>query len=414
MSISEKQMKILAFSRTKYDALICDGAVRSGKTSLMAVGFFDWAMKNFNNTTFAVCGKTVASARRNIIEPYMAMSYAKKRYAMEFTRSDNRLVISTRKKKNTFYVFGGKDEASYKLIQGITLAGVLLDEVALMPRSFVEQALARCSIEGSKFWFNCNPSHPKFWFYEEWIQKAQEKNALHLHFLLEDNPSLSPAIIARYKSLYTGVFYMRYILGRWVRAEGVIYQQFADNTDMFVVKSCNEPLELVTIGIDYGAGKANTSFKATGFTHGFKKVYSLAERDIKGINSPDKIYAEFERFYLEIVNQYHRCNYVYADYGALGQVITNGLQTYMQAHGYPVMIRDCTKGTIIERIELTWQLMSEGRYKILSCCPNLISALQDAVWDEKHDDERLDDGTTDIDSLDAFEYSFFSYSDYLI
>lgn len=139
--------------------------------------------------------------------------------------SQSKLVVSDgRGRKNTYYLFGGENESSYKLIQGITLAGVLLDEVALMPRSFVEQACARCSVAGSKLWFNCNPAGPEHWFYKEWILGCRQKNMLHLHFTMSDNPGLAPDIRRRYEMLYTGVFYQRYILGQWCMAEGLIYR----------------------------------------------------------------------------------------------------------------------------------------------------------------------------------------------
>lgn len=130
-------------------------------------------------------------------------------------------------RRNRFYLFGGKDESSAALIQGMTLGGVLLDEVALMPRSFVEQALARCSLNGSKLWFNCNPDTPLHWFYEEWIKKSGEKNCLYLHFTMDDNPSLTPAIKRRYESLYSGAFYDRFVLGKWVAAQGLVYPFFS-------------------------------------------------------------------------------------------------------------------------------------------------------------------------------------------
>lgn len=224
--IGKQQQKILAFPYTKYIALICDGAVRSGKTSIMTVAYVDWAMREFNNTSFAICGKTVGSAIKNIVTPYMSMSYAKKRYGMKFTRSDNKIIITKGNITNTFYIFGGKDESSQDLIQGITLGGVFLDEVALMPRSFVEQALARCSVTGARFFFNCNPESPVHWFYKEWILKSKERNALHLHFTMEDNPGLTEETIFRYKTMYSGVFYQRFVLGEWVRAEGLVYQNF--------------------------------------------------------------------------------------------------------------------------------------------------------------------------------------------
>lgn len=227
--ISAKQKKILAFPYSKYDALICDGAVRSGKTSIMMWSFVRWAMDNFSGQRFGVCGRTVDSCTKNIIVPFTAMSLAKERYIMRWRRGDKVLEVRRGAVSNYFEVFGGKDEASYTLIQGRTLAGVLLDEVALMPRSFVEQALARCSVDGAKLWFSCNPGSPQHWFYLEWIKRRKERNALYLHFEMTDNPSLSQRTLERYQSMYSGVFYDRYIRGLWVLAEGLVYPMFGES-----------------------------------------------------------------------------------------------------------------------------------------------------------------------------------------
>lgn len=205
-----------------HDAIICDGAIRTGKTLCMVAGFFLWAMTSFDGECFAICGKTVASLRRNVI--MKLQDWLGGIYQITEKRSDGKLIVSDGKRTNSFFLFGGKDESSYSLIQGITLAGVLLDEVALMPRSFVEQACARCSVAGSKMWFNCNPSGPEHWFYKEWVLKTKEKNALRLRFTMADNASLDPDIRQRYETQYAGVFYRRYILGEWCMAEGLIYE----------------------------------------------------------------------------------------------------------------------------------------------------------------------------------------------
>ena len=237
----------MAFPFTKYDALICDGAIRSGKTVFMMLSFVDDAMRRYNNQRFGICGKTVDSTVKNIIMPYLSLVYAKEKYNIQWKRTDKTLVVSKGNITNTFEIFGGKDESSFALIQGRTLAGVLIDEVALIPRSFVEQACARCSVDGSKLWFNCNPASPQHWFYTEWVCKPKEHNALRLHFLLEDNPSLSQRIIDRYKSMYTGVFYNRYILGEWCVAEGLVYD-FGEDNIVDDVPSNGE----YYISIDYG------------------------------------------------------------------------------------------------------------------------------------------------------------------
>ena len=230
-----------------YDGILCDGAVRSGKTVSMVVGFFLWSMASFEHATFAICGKTVGALRRNILgnlENWLGEMFSIKEH-----RSENKLVVTDKTgRENTYYLFGGRDESSGALIQGITLAGVLLDEAALMPKSFVQQACARCSEPSSKLWFNCNPEGPEHWLYKEWILKAGEKNMLHLHFTMDDNPALPESIRRRYEALYTGVFYRRFILGQWCMAEGLVY----DFDPARHVSEPEKPGGRYYISLDYG------------------------------------------------------------------------------------------------------------------------------------------------------------------
>lgn len=230
------------------DAIICDGAVRSGKTMSMSLGFVLWASRSFSGAAFAVCGKTVTSLRRNVITPLLPM-LRELGFICEEKVSRNYIDISFPGGGNRFYLFGGRDESSASLIQGVTLSGVFLDEAALMPRSFVEQALARCSVSGSKMWFNCNPDNPAHWFYNEWIRKAEEKNALYLHFTMDDNPSLSEELKNRYKRLYSGAFYDRFVLGLWTASEGVVYPMFDREKHVF---SGDVDCERYVISCDYG------------------------------------------------------------------------------------------------------------------------------------------------------------------
>jgi len=208
-----------------HDAIVCDGAVRSGKTLSMCISFVAWFSYAFNGASFVICGKTISSLKRNIVSPLLPV-LRDIGFECDEKISHNFVDIKFGLHKNRVYYFGGKDESSAALIQGMTLGGVLFDEVALMPRSFVEQAIARCSMEKSKLWFNCNPEYPQHWFYREWVQKAEAKNALHLHFMMDDNPSLCPKVKARYKVLYSGAFYKRFVQGQWVGAEGLVYPMF--------------------------------------------------------------------------------------------------------------------------------------------------------------------------------------------
>lgn len=250
MTLSVKQKKILAFPNSKYDALICDGAVRSGKTSVMFATFVMWAMRDFDGQNFLIVGKTFGSAVRNVVIPAQAMTYwGEHGYTLAWRKSEGVLVVSRHNRTNFFYVFGAKDSSSYQLIQGITAAGLFVDETALCDKTAVEQAIARCSVDGSRFWFNCNPESSEHWFYKEWVARPESKNAVRLHFLMRDNPSLSDAVINRYERMFSGVFYKRYILGEWVLAEGLVYQfDLADICGEIEVSD----RAAVWVSIDYG------------------------------------------------------------------------------------------------------------------------------------------------------------------
>ena len=275
-----------------YDGIICDGSIRSGKTVAMTVGFLMWAMSRFDGCNFAICGKTIESLRRNVtsnLPQWLAGVFSFKEY-----RTENKIVVSANGKSNNFYLFGGRDESSAALIQGITLAGILLDEVALMPRSFVEQACARCSVAGSKLWFNCNPEGPSHWFCLTWVLEAQKRNMLHLHFTMDDNLSLSEAIKQRYESLYSGVFYDRFIRGMWVVAEGLIYTMF--NKDFHVVRSEARPYDKYYISVDYGTVNPTSAGlwgRANGKWYRMREYYFDSRREGRQ-RTDEEHYAELE------------------------------------------------------------------------------------------------------------------------
>ena len=230
-------------------AIICDGAVRSGKTMAMLLGFFAWGFYFFNDASFALCGRSVGAVRRNMVVPFAPM-LRRMGYLFREKVSENMLEVTCGGRTNRVFLFGGNNAESAGRIQGMTLGGALFDEVALMPREFVEQAAARCSPERAKLWFNCNPAHPQHWFYREWIRKAGEKNALYLHFTMEDNPSLSEEVKARYRGMYAGAFYQRYIEGKWCAAEGLVYPMFSQ--ERHVVSETPEWCERYVISCDYG------------------------------------------------------------------------------------------------------------------------------------------------------------------
>lgn len=372
MPISEKQKKIMAFPYTNFDCIICDGAIRSGKTAFMMLSFVDDAMRRYSEQRFAICGKTVDSTIKNIIMPYLALRYAKNKYVIQWKRSEKLLVVSKGNRKNTFEIFGGKDEGSFMLIQGRTLAGVLLDEVALQPRSFVEQALARCSVEGSKFWFNCNPDSPQHWFYKEWICNLATHNALRIHFQLEDNPSLSDHIVNRYKSMYTGVFYNRYILGEWCVAEGLVYEFGEDN----ITDETPENGEYY-ISIDYGT--------LNPFSAGLWCVLG------------DKAVRIKEYYYSGRTTNIQRTDEEYCDdivelakgYNVRQLIIDPSAASFITAiHKRGFSVRKANND-VLDGIRRTAVYLKNGNIKIHRCCTNSIAEFGLYRWDDKSTEDRV-------------------------
>ena len=252
MTFSEKQRVVLTWwmpgsGYEDREAILCDGAVRSGKTLAMGLGFFLWAFCCFEGQKFGICGKTIEGVRRNVLSEVLPKLEGLGARWKE-NRSQNLLTVWMRGRKLVFYLFGGQDERSAGYIQGMTLAGVLLDEAALMPRSFVEQACARCSVEGSRIWLNCNPEGPGHWLYKAWVLEAEKRNCLRLSFSMEDNPGLAEGVRRRYERLYAGVFYRRFVLGQWVRAEGRVYDFFTEE----MVGKAPEKCDKWYVSCDYG------------------------------------------------------------------------------------------------------------------------------------------------------------------
>lgn len=410
-TFSKKQMQILKFAFSDEQNLICDGAVRSGKTIVMVLGFVFWAMARFDKTYFAICGKTVSSAERNIIKPFMQIEGLP--FTIEYKQTARILVIKCGKKVNYFYVFGGKDESSYTLIQGATLGGVLLDEVALMPQSFVEQAIARTlSFSNAKVWFNCNPEAPTHWFYTSWLQ-SPEKEFKHLHFLMQDNPSLGEEAIERAKKLYTGVFYERYILGRWVRAEGIIFQDLAEHPEKYIIKKSELPqLRDISMGADWGGnGSAHaltcTAISADGCVYVLKSckkqapdvaLDELSEWVYGFIKTIEQGYGLGKPLYVDECN----CDHI--------NVIINSLNEkgrYIFGKTY--------KPPLPDRVFLYSILLADGKLKFVDGeTADLIDEMRNMVYDEKHAKTiPLDDGTMQIDTYDSLTYSLASKWHYL-
>lgn len=370
--ISQKQLKILAFPYTNYDALICDGAVRSGKTSIMMVAFIDWAMREFSGQRFGICGKTVDSATKNIVVPYISMSYAKERYIIRWRRSDKLLEVKRGSVVNWFEVFGGKDESSFMLIQGRTLAGVLLDEVALMPESFVNQALARCSVDGARMWFSCNPDNPNHWFYVNWIKRCSERNALYLHFTMPDNPSLSEKTLARYEAMYTGVFYRRYIMGEWCLAEGLVY----DFSEANITDEVPEFADYY-ISIDYGT---LNPFSCGLWAVNGNKAVRINEYYYDGRANYKQLTDEEYCDAVESLTDGYEIKRAVIDPSAASFI------TALKRRGFRVQQAD---NAVLDGIRRTAVYLKNGNIKIHRCCTDAIREFGLYRWDDKKTEDAV-------------------------
>jgi len=375
LEFSIKQAIVLSWWREKskykdLDIIIADGAVRSGKTLSMSLSFCLWAMYSFNNETFGLAGKTVGSFRRNVLNS-LKRTLRGRGFTVEEKRTENLLIVSKGNIKNQFYIFGGKDEGSQDLIQGITLAGMLFDEVALMPESFVNQAIARCSVEGSKLWFNCNPSGPYHWFKQNWIDKIKEKNILYLHFDMDDNPSLSEKMKERYRSMFSGIFYKRFILGLWVLAEGVIYDMF--DVGIHCVDKIPDKFDYYLLGVDYATGNP-TAFILIGVLGNLLYIIDEYYWDSKE-KGRQKTDAEYSRDLREFIKgRFPRIICIAPSAASFKlQLIKDGVFNIKEADN-----------AVVDGIRTVASFLSERRLFVYrKKCPNLLKEFGVYSWDPK-------------------------------
>ena len=393
------------------------GSVRSGKTyvSLLKWAIFVGTMPE--NAEFLMAGKTITSLKRNCLG-----------LLQDLVGDNFKYSLSAKTGKlfgRTIWLEGANDDRAESKIRGMTLAGAYVDELTQVPEDFYRMLLSRLSVKNAKLYATTNPDAPNHWVKVDIIENEDiEKQVWQFQFddneiLKEENPEYFDNLRKEYQSMGE-VFFQRFILGLWVLAEGLIYRQFINNTELFLK---DKPIDeygnkmnfmIISIGIDYGATEGETEFKATGITPMFKEAWTIDEEKLTGLHSPEQMYEKFEEFYYRVVKRYGKVTHCFADYGALGQVLTYGMNKYLQQRGIPIQVKDCIKGKILDRITMDLTLFAQGRRFILKDCKYLIDAYKQAVWDEKHEDERLDDGTTPIDDLDASEYSMFPFYDKLM
>lgn len=410
---SEQQRRLIHWWRpglrtAESNYVVADGSIRSGKTIACIIGFLTWSQEMFSGQSFILAGKTMSALKRNVVRPMQQILEAWE-WPYEYIRSGSeaRLEIGS----NTYYLYGANTEASQDALQGLTAAGAYLDEAALLPKSFIDQAVGRCSVDGWKFWMNCNPAGPHHYIREEYLDPEQmkKKKVYHLHFTMDDNLSLSQKRKEAYKNAWPhgSVFYKRFILGKWVAADGLIYQQFADHTEQYLIdQKWLEEHEILyaVIGVDFGGTKSAHSFTLTGFTREYQQVVVLDEYYCKKRINPKQLTSDFIDFVRRAKARY-RVMEAYCD--SAEQTLIAGLETACMKEHVAIDIRNAIKGPINDRIAFYNSLIAQNRWKIMSHCTHIIAAFEEAVYDEKKKnmDVRLDDGEMNVDSLDSTEYS---------
>ena len=396
--LNPKQIDFMLYDDRRINLLT--GSVRSGKTyvSLLKWAVFVGSMPE--NSEFLMTGKTITSLKRNCLG------------LLQDLVGDNFKYSLSQKSGTLFgrriWLEGANDDRAESKIRGMTLAGAYVDELTQIPEDFYRMLLSRLSMKGAKLYATTNPDTPTHWVKLDIIDNEEiDKKIWHFTFddneiLKKENQEYFDNLKLEYQSMGE-VYYQRFILGLWCVANGAIYKNFANNSELFIrekpviIENGEErPINfmILSIGIDYGASEGATKFTLNGITSLFKEVWTLDEEKFggrDGLYSPEEFYKKFEEFYNRVVEQYGRVTHLFCDWGALGQVLTYGLNRYLQQHNIPIRAQDCIKGEINDRIYLDNYLFAQHRHFILSKCKYLIEAYKTAIWDDKKIDTRLDD-----------------------
>lgn len=393
---SEKQLAFWRGCSHRWN--VKTGATRSGKT------YMDYFLIPRRLTAVAgreglnvILGNTRETVRRNVILPMVAI-YGPDRISN--IRTDNSCTMFGQQ----VFILGADNEAHVNRLRGASIKYCYGDEITTWNQGVFEMLKSRLDKPYSVFDGTCNPDNPRHWF-KQFLDS--DADIYQQAYTIDDNPYLDPAFVENLKKEYAGtVLYDRYIRGLWVAAEGAIYRPFLDAPDKFIVDDLpqGETVQRVNIGVDFGGGTSAHAFCAVGFTSR-QRLVILDEYHEQRALDPVTLAAAFVDFV-------RRCKarWIVSDVwcDSAEQTLINGLRQAASTAGLGVNIGDARKRPINDRIRATLLLMGSGRFVILRDCPQTISALKDALWDGKHvtEDVRLDDGTTNIDSLDCLEYAF--------
>lgn len=384
---------------------LLEGSVRSGKTWISLVLWAFWVATSPADGNYLMVAKTLTSLRRNCLDLLQTL-VGTRNFTYSLSKKEGRLF------GRLIYLEGVNDARAESKIRGMTLQGAYCDELTLFTEDFFAMLLSRLSQPGAKVFATTNPDNPRHWVKVKYIDRQGELDMLTLKFLVEDNQFLDADYVANLKREYTGVFYDRFIRGLWVAAEGVIYRLFADNPERYIADT-PPPIIFTHIGIDFGGTGSAQAFQCTGFTKGLREVVSLDEYYTKDPIDPDALNKAVINFVRIQQAKGYNVVEIFAD--SAEQVLIRGIRNALSKAGIGIPINNARKGEVNDRIRFYCALMGADRYKVMRHCKHTIEAFSGAVWNSKKlFDERLDDGSTNIDTLDAQEYSTEKYQKQII
>lgn len=388
------------------------GAVRSGKTFQDKEDTIPRRIRERagKDGLVVIIGVTEATVERNVLRPM------RDKFGPELVGniSKNKVMLFGEE----CYALGAEKISQVSKIQGASFKYVYGDEVAKWKKEVFDMVKSRLDQDYSIFDGTCNPEQKNHWL-KEFLDS--DADIYIQHYTIDDNTFLSRTFIENLKKEYQGtVLYNRYILGLWCNAEGLIYRTFADNPKKYIwaKKKVDSdiydlPEGYTIIGIDYGGTKSGQAFVATRISYDFSKIIVLASEKHMGDIDPDKLKELEIQFILKVMYKYKtEIDYIFPD--SEETVLIRGLRNACEQKGIYTTVRGSYKESINDRIDCERTIISYGMFfYIEEECETLVEALESALWSDKPKqdgkDERLDDFTTDIDTLDAFEYSFERY-----
>lgn len=381
------------------------GAVRSGKTYLDLAYTIPANIRQRAGKPglVVILGNTKGTLQRNVIAPMQELYGIK---VVSDIRSDN----TARLFGETCYCLGADNIRHVDRIRGASIKYCYGDECATYNQAVFDMLKSRLDKPYSRFDGACNPDAPAHWL-KQFLDS--EADIYRQTYTLEDNPFLPAEFVEALKREYAGtVYYDRYIRGLWVAAEGAIYRAFADNPDEHIIRIA-PPIMNANIGVDFGGHGSAHSFTLTGYTAKDRELIILDEWYYKGELTPQELENAFIEFVQRNSNKYPIHN-AYCD--SAETTLIKGLEQAAARERLRVNVWKSLKKPIKDRINCEVRLFASGRLKIMEHCKHHIEAFSCAVWDDKHitEDVRLDNGSTPIDPLDSFEYSFERDISYLI